>query len=157
MSKRGKRTIFRKEAKQAMKKRYGIIVVASLFLVLLCIGAGCTTQQSAAQAEAQLCQDLGELDAALTHMESLNQSSSTGELRDAQERVTDSMAQVRESGRVVAEARTRELDEAYQNLDNAVQDIPNDATITEGLASIREEQAAVRAAWRQLESEVQCP
>jgi hypothetical protein len=140
-----------------MKKKYGIIVVSFLFLVLLCIGAGCTTQQSAPQAEAQLCQDLGELDAALMQMESLNQNSTTGELRDAQENVTEAMQQVRESGQGVNEARTRDLDTAYQNLENGVRAIPDDATVTEGLASIREELAAVRNAWRQFEAEVQCP
>jgi len=139
-----------------MKKRYGSIIVLSIVLVLLSVGAGCV-EPTAEEAENQLCQGLEELLAALIQLESLNQSSSTGELRAAQEDVTQAMDQVRESGLEVAEARTQELDAAYQNLDNAVQSIPNDATVDEGLASIREELAAVRNAWIQLEAEVQCP
>ncbi len=140
-----------------MKKKYGLIIGSCLLIVLLCIGAGCVLEPTTQEAEAQLCQDLGELDAALTQLESINQSSTTAELRAAQDDVTQAMNQVRDSGMQVAEARTRELDAAYQNLENAVRSIPNDATIEEGLASIRDELVAVRNAWTQLEAEVQCP
>jgi hypothetical protein len=139
-----------------MKKRYGIIVVSSLFLVLLSIGAGCTTQQSAPQAEAQLCQDLGQLDAALAQLEDITRTSTIGELKAAEENVTKAMQQVRESGQAVAEARTRELDTAYQNLENGIRAIPDDATIAEGRASIQEELAAVRTAERQLKTDARC-
>ncbi|MDI6719842.1 MAG: hypothetical protein QMD46_09560 [Methanomicrobiales archaeon] len=140
-----------------MKNTLGWLVGLSVLLVLLCIGAGCVLEPTTQEAEAQLCQDLGDLDAALTRMESSNQSSTTAELRAVQDDVTQAMNQVRDSGMEVAEARTREPDAAYQNLENAVRSIPNDATIEEGLASIRDELVAVRNAWIQLEAEVQCP
>jgi len=136
-------------------KKTGILFVA-LVLILACAGAGCV-QPSEKEAEAQLCQDLGELGAALENMENTTLRSSVGDIRDGRDQVKSAMEKVRDSAAEVANIRLDRLNAAYEDLDRAVQDLPDDATVPEAIQTIRPYVQAVRDEQRSLYADLNCP
>jgi len=135
-------------------KKMGILFVA-LALILACAGAGCV-QPSEKEAEAQLCQDLGELGAALESMENTTLRSSVGDIRDGRDQVKSAMEKVRDSAAEVANIRLDRLNAAYEDLDRAVQDLPDDATVPEAIQTIRPYVQAVRDEQRSLYADLNC-
>ena len=135
-------------------KKTGILFVA-LVLILACAGAGCV-QPSEKEAEAQLCQDLGELGAALENMENTTLRSSVGDIRDGRDQVKSAMEKVRDSAGQVANIRLDKLNAAYEDLDRAVQDLPDDATVPEAIQTIRPYVQAVRDEQRNLYADLNC-
>lgn len=135
-------------------KKTGILFVA-LVLILACAGAGCV-QPSEKEAEAQLCQDLGELGAALENMENTTLRSSVGDIRDGRDQVQSAMEKVRGSAAEVANIRLDRLNAAYEDLDRAVQDLPDDATVPEAIQTIRPYVQAVRDEQRNLYADLNC-
>jgi len=135
-------------------KKTGILFVA-LVLILACAGAGCV-QPSEKEAEAQLCQDLGELGAALENMENTTLRSSVGDIRDGRDQVKSAMEKVRDSAAEVANIRLDRLNAAYEDLDRAVQDLPDDATVPEAIQTIRPYVQAVRDEQRSLYADLNC-
>ena len=135
-------------------KKMGILFVA-LVLILACAGAGCV-QPSEKEAEAQLCQDLGELGAALENMENTTLRSSVGDIRDGRDQVKSAMEKVRDSAAEVANIRLDRLNAAYEDLDRAVQDLPDDATVPEAIQTIRPYVQAVRDEQRSLYADLNC-
>ncbi len=135
-------------------KKTGILFIA-LVLVLACAGAGCV-QPSEEEEEAQLCQDLDELGAALESMENTSLRSSVGDIRDGRDQVQSAMESVRESAGQVANIRVDELNTAYEDLDQAVQDLPDDATVPEAIQTIRPQIQAVRDEQRNLYADLNC-
>lgn len=135
-------------------KKTGILFVA-LVLILACAGAGCV-QPSEKEAEAQLCQDLGELGAALENMENTSLRSSVGDIRDGRDQVKSAMEKVRDSAAEVANIRLDRLNAAYEDLDRAVQDLPDDATVPEAIQTIRPYVQAVRDEQRNLYADLNC-
>ena len=135
-------------------KKMGILFVA-LVLILACAGAGCV-QPSEKEAEAQLCQDLGELGAALESMENTSLRSSVGDIRDGRDQVKSAMEKVRDSAAEVANIRLDRLNAAYEDLDRAVQDLPDDATVPEAIQTIRPYVQAVRDEQRNLYADLNC-
>jgi ElaB/YqjD/DUF883 family membrane-anchored ribosome-binding protein len=135
-------------------KKTGILFVA-LVLILACAGAGCV-QPSEEEAEAQLCQDLGELGAALEGMENTSLRSSVGDIRDGRDQVQSAMEKVRDSAGQVANIRLDKLNAAYEDLDRAVQDLPDDATVPEAIQTIRPYVQAVRDEQRSLYADLNC-
>lgn len=135
-------------------KKTGILFVA-LVLILACAGAGCV-QPSEKEAEAQLCQDLGELGAALENMENTTLRSSVGDIRDGRDQVKSAMEKVRDSAAEVANIRLDKLNAAYEDLDRAVQDLPDDATVPEAIQTIRPYVQAVRDEQRNLYADLNC-
>jgi len=135
-------------------KKTGILFVA-LVLILACAGAGCV-QPSEKEAEAQLCQDLGELGAALENMENTTLRSSVGDIRDGRDQVKSAMEKVRDSAAEVANIRLDRLNAAYEDLDRAVQDLPDDATVPEAIQTIRPYVQAVRDEQRNLYADLNC-
>jgi len=135
-------------------KKMGVFFIL-LVLILACAGAGCV-QPSQEEAEAQLCQDLGELGAALDSMENTSIRSSVGDIRDARDQVRSAVESVRSSAGQVANIRVDELNAAYENLDRAVQDLPDDVTVVEAIQTIRPEIRAVRDQQQNLYTELNC-
>ncbi|WP_082122691.1 hypothetical protein [Methanoculleus sediminis] len=135
-------------------KKPGVLFIA-LALVLACAGAGCV-QPSEEDAEAQLCQDLEELGAALESMENTSLRSSVGDIRDGRDQVRSAMESVRESAGQLANVRVDELNAAYEDLDQAVQSLPDDLTVVEAIQTIRPQIQAVRDEQRNLYADLNC-
>ncbi|MDV2482774.1 hypothetical protein F8E02_12380 [Methanoculleus sp. Wushi-C6] len=135
-------------------KKIGVLFVA-LFLILACAGAGCV-QPSEEEAEAQLCQDLAELRAALESMENTSLRTSVGDLRDGRDQVRSAMEDVRESAGELADVRVDELNAAYEDLDRAVEDLPDDATVVGAIQAIRPQIQAVREEQQNLYADLNC-
>jgi len=141
-------------AREMGMKRMGILFVA-LALVLACAGAGCV-QPSPEEAEAQLCQDLGELGAALESIENTSLRTSVGDIRDGRDQIQSAMENVRESAGQVASIRLDELNAAYEDLDQAVESLPDGATVPEAIQTIRPQVQAVREEQQNLYADLNC-
>ena len=141
-------------AREMDMKIMGILFVA-LVLVLACAGAGCV-QPSEEEAEAQLCQDLADLRAALESMENTSLRSTVGDIRDGRDQVQSAMESVRESAGQVANVRVDNLNAAYENLNQAVENLPNDVTAVEAIQTIRPQIQAVRDEQRNLSADLNC-
>lgn len=124
-------------------------------LALCLVAAGCT-QPTSQQAETSLCDALAELDQSLANLESIDETATVGELKAAEDQVTEAMNKVETAAADLDSARKAELQTAYRNLEDGVRSIPDDATIEEGLASITEERMAFRAAWQNMNAEANC-
>jgi outer membrane murein-binding lipoprotein Lpp len=135
-------------------KKTGVLFIA-LVLILACAGAGCV-QPSEEEAEAQLCQDLGELGAALESMENTSLRTSVGDLREGRDQVQSAMEGVRESAGQLANVRVDELNAAYEDLDQAVENLSDDVTVIEGIQAIRPQIQAVRAEQQNLYTDLNC-
>ncbi|MCK9343965.1 MAG: hypothetical protein M0P33_08655 [Massilibacteroides sp.] len=131
------------------------ILFVAMVLILACAGAGCV-QPSEEEAEAQLCQDLEELGAALESMENTSLRSSVGDIRDGRDQVQSAMENVRESAGQLANVRVDDLNAAYEDLDRSVQDLPDDATVVEAIQTIRPQVQAVRDERQQLFTDLNC-
>jgi outer membrane murein-binding lipoprotein Lpp len=132
------------------------IFFVSVILISVCAAAGCV-QPTQEQAQAQLCQDLVDLGAALDNFATINVTSTVGDIRDAEDQVTAAMQNVRQSAGQLATVRIDELDTAYNNLDNAVQSLPDDITAAEALQTLRPDLQAVLSARQNLTAELNCP
>jgi len=141
-------------AREMDMKIMGILFVA-LVLVLACAGAGCV-QPSEEEAEAQLCQDLADLRAALESMENTSLRSTVGDIRDGRDQVQSAMESVRESAGQVANVRVDNLNAAYENLNQAVENLPNDVTAVEAIQTIRPQIQAVRDEQQNLYGDLNC-
>lgn len=135
-----------------MRKIGGIV---ALVLVLACVGAGCV-QPSEQEAEAQLCQDLGDLRAALESMENTSLRSTVGDIREGRDQVQSAMDNVRESASQVANLRIDDLNAAYENLNQAVENLPDEATAVEAIQTIRPQIQAVRDEQQNLSADLNC-
>jgi len=135
-------------------KKTGILFVA-LVLIVACAGAGCV-QPSEQEAEAQLCQDLADLRAALESMENTSLRTSVGDIREGRDQVQSAMESVRESAGQVANIRVDDLNAAYENLDQAVEDLPDDVTVIEAIQTIRPQVQAVREEQQNLYDDLNC-
>ncbi|MCK9307047.1 MAG: hypothetical protein CVV31_01340 [Methanomicrobiales archaeon HGW-Methanomicrobiales-2] len=131
------------------------ILFVAMVLILACAGAGCV-QPSEEEAEAQLCQDLEELGAALESMENTSLRTSVGDLREGRDQVQSAMESVRESAGQLANVRVDELNAAYEDLDQAVEGLPDDVTIIEGIQAIRPQVQAVREEQQNLYADLNC-
>jgi outer membrane murein-binding lipoprotein Lpp len=138
-----------------MKKEMIGICIGIVLLAGIAV-AGCTQQPTSQQAEAQLCQDMADLDQAIKEVEAIKRDSTVGDLRAAENNVTMAMENIRTSAKDLKSARVTELETAYTNLENAVRSIPEGATVGEGLTSITEERIAFRQAWNNLFDELKC-
>ncbi|RXE56756.1 hypothetical protein ABH15_00850 [Methanoculleus taiwanensis] len=105
-------------------------------LILGCAVAGCV-QPAQERAEAELCRDLEALGVALQNLQSVNATSSVGDIRDAQGEVQSARENVRSSAGRLADIRVNELTAAYEELSQVVQNIPNSANVVEIVQTIR--------------------
>jgi len=132
------------------------VFFVSVVLILASAAAGCV-QPSQEEAQAQLCQDLGQLGVALENMQDLNATSSVGDIRDARDQVRSAMEDVRSSADQVTNIRVDELNAAYDELDRTVQSVPDDASVPEALQTIRPKVQDVVDARQNLTAELNCP
>ncbi len=131
------------------------VFFVAVVLILGCSVAGCV-QPSQQEAEAQLCQGLAELGAALQNMDNLTVSSSVGDIRDAQAQVQSAMENVRSSASQLANIRIDDLNAAYENLAQTVQSLPDDANVVEAVQTLRPQVQAVREQQQNLVAELNC-
>ena len=137
-----------------MERYMKCILVLGAAVLLLC-AAGCT-QPSPEEAEAQLCADLSELDAAVQELESLDETASVGEVRAAEDNITQAWNNVRNSAQTVEEVNTDQLEAAYNDLDSAVQDLPDDITVSEAMTQLQPYIDSVKQAWVQVHTSANC-
>lgn len=134
-----------------MTKTIAIALILPLLLV-----AGCSTEKSAQDTQANLCENLARLKTSVATLNTMNPDSTVGDLKEAQQRVQDAFEDVTASAQPSNAARTDELEQAYNNLDNAVNSIPDSATVSEAIASIQDEIAALETAREQTRSSANC-
>ncbi len=135
--------------------------IAIALIALLCLVTGCSTNKSAQDAQAELCENLARLKTSVATLNSMNPDSTVGDLKEAQQRVRNAFEEVKTSAQTLDSdrlktARTDELEQAHNNLDDAVNSIPDSATVSEGIASIQDEIAVMETAREQTRSAVNC-
>jgi chaperonin cofactor prefoldin len=130
------------------------ILVLGAAVLLLC-AAGCT-QPSPEEAKTQFCTDMADFETALEELQSLNETANVGEVRAAEDNVTQAWNNVKNSAQTVGEVNTDQLEAAYNDLDKAVQDLPADITVQEAMQQLQPQIDAVKQAWQQVFSSANC-
>lgn len=130
------------------------ILTLGVAVLLLC-AAGCT-QPSPEEAEAQLCSDMADLDAAIQELESLDETATVGDVRAAEENVTSAWNSVRSSAQTLEEVNTEQLEAAYNDLDGAVQGLPDDITVSEARTQLQPYIDSVKQAWLAVYTSANC-
>jgi archaellum component FlaC len=118
--------------------------------------AGCG-QPTTAEAEATLCNDLGQLEASLAELAQINANSQVNDLRQARENVANAYKNVQTAAQAVEEARLDDLQMAYDDLDKTVNNISGRETVGEATVQIADGMANVKAARQELSAGLQCP
>ncbi len=141
-----------------MSRNLFVIALGLAVAVLALVALACEDDEPTAQeAEAQLCADLAELDAAIQALEVIGLDNSLDELKTASQAVSDAEDRVRESAQGVAEARVADVDTALNDLNSSVTEVPGDATIADAIGSIGDSLAGVRLTFGQLFDSIGCP
>lgn len=123
----------------------GIGLVTALFAVAA-VACGDGDDESAEDAEAQLCRDVAEMGNAVLAFDDIDPGSSKAEIEDALDTLHDRYDSVVSSAEDVADIEIADLESAIGALDDAIAGIPDDATVAEGLDMVTEEVAAVNDA-----------
>jgi hypothetical protein len=126
-----------------------------LMAVLILLLAACQPV-SVEEANAQLCAELDEYQAALDGVGALTAESTVEEAEAALELVANEWDDVANAAYNARDAAYENLDEAYEDLDDALREIGDAATIADAQAMIQEELANVNAAYDEFNN-LHCP
>jgi outer membrane murein-binding lipoprotein Lpp len=130
-------------------------ILAISALVLCLAVAGCT-QPTPEEAEAQFCTDMAGLETALQELESTDETATVGEVRAAQDNVTEAWSNVRNSAQTLEDVNVDQLETAYNDLDSAVQGLPDDITVQEAKTSLQPQIDALKQSWQQVSTAANC-
>jgi hypothetical protein len=138
-------------------------VVLLVTVLLLATGCSPPNPPTVASTQAQLCQDLAELDQALKAIPPVTSSTTVGEVKAAAQRVRTSWNDVKQSAGNVGQALVTELqslETAENDLDrsvtSAVANLPDDATLGEAARQLLPRLQAVSDARASAASRAQC-
>jgi hypothetical protein len=125
-----------------MTLRKSFFLVAVLILLL----AACQPV-SVEEAQAQLCTQLDEFQAALNGLSALTAESTMEDAEAALELVADEWDDVANSAYDYSDAAYENLDEAYEDLDDALGDVDEAASLGDAVTSVQDEVANVNTAY----------
>jgi ElaB/YqjD/DUF883 family membrane-anchored ribosome-binding protein len=111
---------------------------------------------SSADAQAQLCKDLGELRSAVANLTKTDANATVGQLRESRARVQQEMADVQKSAQAVSSAETSDLQRAFGELDRAINTLPSDISIGQAVTTIQPQVQAVEVAWSRYNTTSRC-
>jgi hypothetical protein len=125
-------------------------------LVILAV-AGCTTDQSQASAEADLCDSLAEFGDAVQALDDLDASTaSVDDIRAARSTMEAAWDLVVVDAAAVSAADQEALESAWTDLADAVDAIPTDQPVEDALDTIDPAKAEVRSAYEEMANGVGC-
>jgi hypothetical protein len=132
-----------------------LVGLAFILSALVFFGIACSDDEDSPEnAVAQLCEDLGTLEASLASIPSITGDSTVEDVKAAQDDVNNAVDDVKSSAGDVANSSG--LENAGKELESAVNDVPDDATLSEALTSIQPAVQGVRSAWVQAQATVDC-
>lgn len=111
---------------------------------------------SAEEAEAELCEDLGELATALQGLNDISAQSTVNELEDAQAEIAEAYEEVQSAAADVEAARIDELESAYADYESTVNSISGRDTLGEAAITVVGASGEVAVARQQLYSDLIC-
>jgi len=129
--------------------------LSAVFLVVSALLLAACQPISIDEANAQLCSDLTEFQAALGAVRALDTDSTVDEAEAAFKLANDAWDDVRSSAYTLSDAKVDNLEEAYEDLDDAIRDIDEGDTLQDASASVQDQLAAVDAAYDEFYN-VQC-
>jgi hypothetical protein len=136
-----------------------IIVGLALLPSLTLVGCQPSVQeaeQKVEKKETQACMKLAELEQSLITLAAITPDSTVGDVKKAQEEVTQSIAELKASLQELDQAKLQALEVANDELDKNIQTLPEQDTLAEAAATIQPQVEAVEAARAQLSSDLEC-
>ncbi len=137
-------------------------IALALTLVLVAAPAfAATSSMQGTSNKQQICQDLGELRAAVTNLQAVQQkkgSATIGEIQEAQDRVDKAAAAVKQDA--IANRNTpamQNVQKAAKDLHAAVQALPPSTTADQAKAKIKPQVDNLRNALGQVQKNLSCP
>jgi ElaB/YqjD/DUF883 family membrane-anchored ribosome-binding protein len=138
-----------------MKKVVVGLIVMMLLVPLVMVAAGCGGETTKDK-EKKLCQDLADLETALTSVMNISLDSTLDDLEANFKAVEDAWNSVVSSAADVASAQIDDLKKAIENLLNTFDNIPSDASLSQALEIITANISAVESAWKELTTSLDC-
>lgn len=138
-----------------MKKVVVGLLVMMLLVPLVVVAVGCSSETTEDK-EKKLCQDLTDLETALTSVLDISLDSSLDDLEANVKAVEDAWNKVVNSAKDVASAQMNDLTKAIENLLKTFDNISSDTSISEALEILTANIAAVEAAWKELTTSLNC-
>lgn len=142
-----------------MKKSVALLLTA----LLLATGCGAANPPTVASTQAQLCQDLTELDQALKAVPPITSSTTVGDVKAATQRIRTAWNDVKQSAGNVGQALVTELqslETAENDLDRSVTstlaNLPDDTTLGEAAGQLLPRLQALSDARARASSRAQC-
>jgi ElaB/YqjD/DUF883 family membrane-anchored ribosome-binding protein len=138
-----------------MKKIMVGLLVLMLLVPLAMVAAGCGGE-STEDKEKKLCQDLADLETALTSVLDISMDSTMDDLEANVQAVEDAWNNVVSSAADVASAQIDDLKKAIDNLLNTFNNMSSDTSLAEALELLTANITAVENAWKQLTTSLNC-
>lgn len=130
-------------------------LLIGLLVIVSVIAAGCS-QPTVEEATETFCQNLQAFGDALANLESINATSTIGDLKDATAEVDDAWNQVTKSARELNEVKIDTIDESWKNLRQTVNQVDADDTIAAAVANVGVGLHEVKLAYEAV-GQVHCP
>jgi hypothetical protein len=146
-----------KEAIVGGSKAFLLILTSLLVLAIACSDDdddGAATEVRGARS--MLCDNIGDLENALSEADSLNASSTVDDAKQAQEDVKSATDAVVESAANVNQAELDALQSAEDAMNEAVDSLPSDGTLGEAATSLTSQASQVKASVDKIQSDAGC-
>lgn len=138
-----------------MRNRIVKFGAAGALAALLFAGVACD-QETTAEKQQTLCEEVSQLNAAIKGLDDLGPTATVDQLKDAEQKVREQAEDVRKSFRSLEESKEENLDQAVENVKETVRSISGDDTIAQAKAAVAQDVAAVRVAAEQLATTYNC-
>jgi hypothetical protein len=122
--------------------------------LLLLLVVACDT--SSAEKRTTACHELAKLDASINAFQNLGSTATVNQVKDAANKVKDQAQTARKAVREYNKSKAQDLENAVDNFNKAVNKISNGDTIAQVQASVQGELTAVRSAWDNLRTKLNC-
>ena len=133
----------------------GVLMVSLVVLGLVAV-PGCEEELTPEEAQAELCEQLGDLEVAVSGLATLAPGSTVDDLQAVADDIRSEYDNTEAAAEQVAEVNINELQQSVADLEATINDIPGDATIEEALAVIEPQWTAVVSAWQNLRVDANC-
>lgn len=139
-----------KEGGKAMKGQTWSFLISIVAMVCL------TGTSYAAASKDEVCSNLNELDTAVNNMARIGPQSTVGELKQAQNQVSESYDKFMDSAKSYAKPQAENLEKMIGELEKSAKDIPDDETLAQAQATLQDDVTQVRMAADQLGQKLDC-
>jgi uncharacterized lipoprotein NlpE involved in copper resistance len=114
------------------------------------------TNQTPADAQAQLCSSLTAFSTALQPLENIGSGTTIGQITTSLVGLRSAANQVEQSAKDVKDAKATDFQTAVANLEKAIRDVPQSGGVSQAEQSLKDATAGVKTAWTDVETQANC-